>query len=66
MFEQQTIDARGMFVQYVRVLKDILKLNYRQVQTPILIFRCEWMKQENNQGNPTYVRDGVGFLTINF
>jgi hypothetical protein len=40
VFEQQTIDARGIFVQYVGVLKDILKLNY----DPIVIFRCEWMK----------------------
>ncbi len=66
VFEQQTIDARGMFVQHVGVLKDILKLNYNQVQTPIVIFRCEWMKQKGNRRNPTYVRDGVGFLTINF
>jgi hypothetical protein len=55
-----------MFVQYVGVLKDILKLDYGRVQSPIIIFWCVWMKWKDNWGNPTYVRDDVGFLTINF
>jgi hypothetical protein len=39
MFEQQTVNARDqMFVQYVGVLKDILKLDYGRVQSPIIIF----------------------------
>lgn len=66
MFQQQTIDARGIFIQYVGVLKDISKWNYSWMQTPIVIFRCEWMKWKDNRGNPTYVRYDVGFLTINF
>jgi hypothetical protein len=37
-----------MSIQYVGVLKDILKLDYGHVQSPIIIFRCEWMKQEDN------------------
>jgi hypothetical protein len=45
IFEQQTFDVKKMFVQYVGVLKDILKLNYGSVQTPIVIFKCEWIKQ---------------------
>jgi hypothetical protein len=55
-----------IFVNYVGVLKDILKLEYGPLHTPIILFRCEWMKHEDNQGNPTYVKDDVGFLTLNF
>jgi hypothetical protein len=66
VFEHQIIDVKGMFIPYVGVLKNILKLNYGQVQTPIVIFRCEWMKQEDNQRKLTYVKDDVRFFTINF
>ncbi len=48
MFEQQTIDARKVFVQYVGFLKAILKLDYGPTQTPIVIFKCEWLKREDN------------------
>jgi hypothetical protein len=44
MFEQQIIDARKVFVQYVGFLKDILKLHYGPMQNTIVIFRCEWLK----------------------
>jgi hypothetical protein len=37
IFEQQTFDVKIFFVQYVGVLKDILKLDYGSVQTPIVI-----------------------------
>ncbi len=48
MFKQKIVDARDqMFIQYVGVLKDILKLDYGHVQSPIIIFRCEWMKRED-------------------
>ena len=53
-------------LNYVGVLKDILKLNYGPLRTPIIVFRCEWMKQCDNWGNPTYVRDDVGFMVVNF
>jgi hypothetical protein len=36
------------------------------VHTPMIIFRCKWIKWENNQGNLTYVRDDIGFFTIYF
>jgi hypothetical protein len=26
----------------------------------------EWMKRQDNQGNPTYTKDDAGFLIINF
>jgi hypothetical protein len=45
MFEQQIVVVRDqMSVQYVGLLKDILKLDYGCVRSPIIIFRCEWMK----------------------
>jgi hypothetical protein len=48
------------------VFKDILKFNYGQTHTPIIIFRCEWMKWKDNWRNLTYVRDDVGFLMVTF
>jgi hypothetical protein len=55
MFEQQIVDARNVSIQYVGIVKDILKLDYGPVQTPIAILRFEWLQRKNNQGNPTYV-----------
>jgi archaeosine-15-forming tRNA-guanine transglycosylase len=43
-----------------------LKLDYGQLRTPIILFRCEWMKRQDNRGNPTYIRDDAGFLVVNF
>ncbi len=45
---------------------DIFKLDYGLVHTPTVIFRCEWIQQEDNWRNPTYVWDEVGFFTVNF
>ena len=53
-------------LNYVGILKDILKLNYGPFRTPVILFRCEWMKQSDNRGNPTYVRDEAGFMVVNF
>lgn len=36
------------------------------MHTPVIIFRCEWIKREDNRNNPTFVWDDIGFLTINF
>jgi hypothetical protein len=36
------------------------------MKIPIVIFKCEWLKWEDNQGNPTYVQDDVGFFIVNF
>jgi hypothetical protein len=44
MFEQQIIDAREVSIQYVGITKDILKLDYGPMQTPIMIFKCDWLK----------------------
>jgi hypothetical protein len=57
VFQVPMLDARDVVVNYVGVLKDILKLDYKQVRTLIILFRCEWMKRQDNRGNPTYIRD---------
>jgi hypothetical protein len=66
MFDMPTFDVTSVFVNVVGVLKDILKLDYGLVHNLVHIFRCEWMKQEDNRGNLTYVKDDVEFLTVNF
>ena len=53
-------------LNYVGLLKDILKLNYGPLRTPVIFFRCEWMKQCDNRGTPTYVRDDARFMVVNF
>jgi hypothetical protein len=42
-----------------------LKLNYGAVCNPVIFLRCEWIKREDNCGNPTYLRDEAGFLVVN-
>ena len=66
VFEVPSADARDISVHYVGVLKDILKLDYGPMNTPIVLFRCEWLKTQDNRGNATYVRDDAGFLIVNF
>jgi hypothetical protein len=66
VFQVPIIDARDLSMNYVGVLKDILKLDYGPVWTPIVLFRCEWIKKEDNRGNATYIRDDAGFLVVNF
>jgi hypothetical protein len=66
VFEVPSTDAANISVNYVGVLKDILKLDYGPVHTPIILFRCEWIKTTDNRRNATYVRDNAGFLLVNF
>jgi hypothetical protein len=58
-------DARDVSVNYVGVLKDILKLNYGPLSSPIVLLRCQWAKQRDSRENPTYTRDDAGFLVVN-
>jgi hypothetical protein len=58
-------DTRDVSVNYVGVVKDILKLNYGALHNPVILLRCEWIKREDNCGNPTYLRDEAGFLLVN-
>jgi len=48
VFEMPTLDATNVSVNHIGVLKDILKLDYGLVHTPIIIFSCEWMRPKNN------------------
>ena len=57
VFHMSSTETEPTTLNYVGVLKDILKLDYGPLRTPIIVFRCEWMKQRDNWGNPTYVRD---------
>jgi hypothetical protein len=66
MFQQLNVDARTIHMNYVRVFKDIMQLDYGLVHTPIILLRCEWIKSKDNQGNDTYIRDDVGFVVVNF
>ncbi len=69
-FSQNNVDDNhhpSRQVQYVGVLKDILQLDYGTMSTPIVLFWCDWVRNaSDNHGNPTYKRDGEGFLMANF
>ena len=66
IFQQRSGIAKESNVNYVRVLKDILELDYGALTTKIILLRCEWMKSQDNRGNPTYTKDESGFLVVNF
>ena len=66
IFEVPNVDSQSeVSLNYVGVLQDILKLDYGPLQTAVILFRCEWLKREDNRGNPTYVRDDAGFMVVN-
>ncbi len=48
MFDVRIDDATNVSMNYVGVLKDILKLNYGSIHTLTIIFKCEWVKREDN------------------
>ena len=67
IFEMPAVDSESkVSLNYVGVLQDILKLDYGPLRTPVILFQCEWLKREDNRGNPTYVRDDAGFMVVNF
>ena len=39
----------GIGKDYVGELKDILVLDYCKLNTPIILFWCEWKKQRNEE-----------------
>jgi hypothetical protein len=66
IFEMPTTDSQSaVSLNYVGVLEDILKLDYGPLRTPVILFRCEWFKRDDNRGNATYVRDEAGFMVVN-
>ncbi len=65
IFDMPTLDARDLPLNFVEVLKDLLKFDYGHLHTLVIIFRCKWIKRKDNRRNPTYVQDDVGFFMIN-
>ena len=66
MFQVPVDDARDGTVNYVGVIKDILKLDYGPVNIPVILLCCEWIRRHDNCGNSMYIRDEAGFLFVNF
>jgi hypothetical protein len=66
VFHMPSVGSEEVTLNYVGVLKDILKLDYGPLCTPVILLRCEWMKKFDNRGNLTYIRDEVGFMVVNF
>lgn len=58
--------SSGSGKDYVGTLEDILVIDYGDLNTPIILFLCQWKKRTDSHNNPTYVRDGDGFLVVNF
>ncbi len=45
-------------MEYVSVLKDIIRLDYGLISTPIIFMRCAWVQNGIDvRGNPTYKWD---------
>jgi hypothetical protein len=61
-FQVPTSDSVDVPVNYVRVLNDILKLDYGPLHASVILLRCKWFKQQDNRRNSTYKRDNAGFL----
>ena len=66
VFDVSIKDAQDVLVNYVGVLRDILKLDYGPMRTPIVLPHYEWIKRLDNHGNLTYIWDEIGFLVVNF
>ena len=58
--------SAGSGIDYDGILQDIFVLDYGKLITPITLFCCQWKKRHDNYGNSTYIRDGDGFLVVNF
>jgi hypothetical protein len=48
VFDVPTLDAANVSMNFVGVLKDILKLDYGLMHTHVIIFMCEWVKGMDN------------------
>ena len=66
VFKVPAMDSRDVSINYVGIVKDILKLDYRPLHSPVILLRCEWVCTHDNRGNNNYVRDEAGFLFVNF
>lgn len=52
VFDMPSIDTINASMNYVGVLKNIFKLYYGPMRTPMILFMCEWIKWRDNWGNP--------------
>lgn len=66
VFQESAENAEESSVNYVGVLKDVLELDYGAISRKIILLRCEWVKRQDNRGNPTYTKDEYGFFVVNF
>jgi hypothetical protein len=54
-------------MQYVRILQDIILFDYGPVSILVVLFKCDWVKNEvDRRGHTTYKRDDDSFLLANF
>jgi hypothetical protein len=47
VFQVRVADATEVSVNYVGVLKDILKLDYKPVRAPVVLLRYQWLKMKD-------------------
>jgi hypothetical protein len=66
VFQVPIDDAQDVSMNYVGVVKDILKLDYGAVNSPMILLRCKWVRSHDNRGSPTYIRDKAELLFVNF
>jgi hypothetical protein len=64
VFEVPTAEATAVSVNYVGVVKDIMKLDYGPLSRPIVLLRCQWARRSDSRGNPTYTHNDAGFLVV--
>lgn len=65
VFQILIVYAKDVSINCTGVVKDILKLYYGHLSTSIVLLRCQWAKQIDSPGNPTYTRNDVSFFVMN-
>jgi hypothetical protein len=55
-------DAREVSINYVGILKDIFKVEYGPLHTPVILIRCDWMKRIDNRGNVYVMKQDFWWL----
>jgi hypothetical protein len=61
--QQSTKGTRIGALQYVGIFKDIILLDYGLISQPVILFKCDWVKNGLDKwGNATYRCDDDGFL----
>jgi hypothetical protein len=47
IFQVPGADTTEMSLNYVGVVKDILKLDYGPLHTPVILLQCSWLKRQD-------------------